>query len=93
MARREIRNPAEGLFNTGEFHQEASPEQVYEAESLSPAQKHLLVTAPPLKESRTRRKQFVLTPSLSAKAEAKCKVLGISLNEAVNQLLEKWVNG
>ncbi|MCL2545774.1 MAG: hypothetical protein FWE06_01080 [Oscillospiraceae bacterium] len=43
-------------------------------------------------EIRDRRKQFVLKPSTHDMAEAKCKKLGISMNEAINQLLENWIN-
>jgi hypothetical protein len=42
-------------------------------------------------ELRDRRKQFVLKVSLHDKAAAKCKEMGISMNEAVNQLLETWL--
>ena len=43
-------------------------------------------------ESRTRRASFILAPSVYEKAKAKCERLGISVNECINQFLEKWVS-
>ena len=42
-------------------------------------------------ERRTHRTQIMIKPSTRDKADLKCKQLGISMNEAVNQLLEYWV--
>lgn len=44
---------------------------------------------------RTERLYPLVTPELKQKALAKCATIGkdgISLNEAINQLLENWVN-
>ena len=42
------------------------------------------------KESRSKRVNLVMKPSVHAAATAKCEKLGISLNECLNQFLEKW---
>lgn len=40
------------------------------------------------KESRSRRLQLLLTPSLYAKVDRKAKRLGVSVNELINTVLE-----
>jgi predicted HicB family RNase H-like nuclease len=96
MAKRTINNPAIGLF---EKSSEAAPavakqitEQVTEqaAEQTAPASAQILVY-PERREPRSYRKQILLQPSIHSDAKAKCEKLGISLNEAVNQLLQKWI--
>lgn len=42
------------------------------------------------KESRSKRVNLLVKPSVHAAATAKCEKLGISLNECLNQFLEKW---
>lgn len=49
----------------------------------------LMVT--PKKEAKTKRVNAVLPPSLHAAAVAKCKEVGISLNDCIAQLLAIWV--
>lgn len=44
-------------------------------------------------EQRTKHKHILLQPSLHDRAEAKCKALKISMNEAITQLLQGWVDG
>lgn len=41
-------------------------------------------------EIKSRRKQILLHPSIHDKAAEKCKRLGISMNDVINQLLERW---
>lgn len=43
------------------------------------------------KETRSKRVNLVAKPSVVKEAEKKCKRLGISLNEAMNQFLEGWI--
>lgn len=51
------------------------------------------LVSPKIKEeTRSRRMQFLLKPSVYEEAKKKCDDLDISLNECVNQLLEKWIS-
>lgn len=45
---------------------------------------------PPNREVRKRRKQVLLQKSIHDRAEKKCKDMNISMNEAINQLLDGW---
>ena len=49
------------------------------------------VIAPEKAEPKSQRVNLLVRPSLYAAVKDKCGDLGISVNEAVNQLLEKWV--
>lgn len=51
-----------------------------------------IVIAKPKEEIRSKRVQIITKPSIYDKAQKKCKQLGISFNESVNQFLENWVN-
>lgn len=42
-------------------------------------------------ESKTKRVNLLLKPTTYALAQKECAKLGISVNEAVNQLLDNWV--
>jgi len=41
-------------------------------------------------ETRSKRVNLIVKPSVYHMAKAKCETLNISLNECVNQFLEKW---
>lgn len=45
------------------------------------------------KEVRSKRVNLLVAPSVYDAAKKKCDSLGISINECINQLLEKWGNG
>lgn len=51
-----------------------------------------LVSRPLKSESRSKRLYCLITPTLCKKVIKKCQTLNISLNEAINQLLDTWVN-
>ena len=42
-------------------------------------------------ETRSKRVNLLITPSVYHQAQKKCKKLGISLNECINQFLSGWV--
>lgn len=42
------------------------------------------------RESKTKRVNLLIRPTTYKLAQAECAKLGISLNEAINQLLENW---
>jgi predicted HicB family RNase H-like nuclease len=42
-------------------------------------------------ETRSKRINLLVTPSVYAEAQKKCDEMGISLNECVNQFLTNWV--
>lgn len=46
----------------------------------------------PKEEAKTARVNLLLKPSVHKAAKDKAKNIGTSFNEAVNQLLEIWVN-
>jgi len=41
-------------------------------------------------ETRSKRVNLIVKPSVYNRAKEKCDTLNISLNECVNQFLEKW---
>ena len=41
-------------------------------------------------ETRAKRVNFLIKPSLYAQVKGKCAEMDISVSEAINQLLEKW---
>ena len=43
-------------------------------------------------ESKTKRVNLLIKPTTHKLAIEECAKLGISLNEAINQLLENWVD-
>ncbi|SFS07854.1 hypothetical protein [Anaeromicropila populeti] len=55
-----------------------------------PAKKDSIVVVPAKEESRSKRVNLLLKPSLYKKAKEKCDEMGISVNECINQLLEVW---
>lgn len=63
------------------------------AETASPPEPQPLVTIPQRAENRTMRKQLLLPPTLGRAAERKARSMGLSLNEVVNQLLARWLEG
>lgn len=49
------------------------------------------VKIPPKEETRSKRVNLLLQPSVHEQAQSKCERMGISLNECINQLLKSWV--
>jgi predicted HicB family RNase H-like nuclease len=43
-------------------------------------------------ETRSKRINLLITPSVYADAQKKCNEMGISLNECINQFLTNWVH-
>ena len=48
------------------------------------------IVAKPKTETRSKRINLLITPSLYAEAQKKCKEMDISLNECINQFLTNW---
>lgn len=46
----------------------------------------------PKGESKTKRVNLLIKPTTYKLAQQECAKLGISVNEAINQLLENWVD-
>ena len=42
-------------------------------------------------ETRSKRINLLVTPSVYADAQRKCNEMGISLNECINQFLTNWI--
>lgn len=61
-----------------------------EAREDMPAEMAFIVGNKGKEETRNKRVNLVLKPSVYSMAKAKCESLDISLNECVNQFLEKW---
>lgn len=51
------------------------------------------VTAPVKQESRSKRVQIVLTPSLLEDVDAEAERCGVSRNELIHQVLERYLRG
>ena len=49
------------------------------------------IIAKPKAETRSKRINLLVTPSVYAEAQEKCKKMGISLNECINQFLDNWI--
>lgn len=49
-----------------------------------------IVVVPPKEEPRSKRVNLLIQPSLHEKAQMKCREMGISFNECINQLLSVW---
>lgn len=103
MAKRVITdNPAQGLFNTGpkkeptasvqEAKEPVTPVPDQQAEKrASGGAATAVVVVPDKKETRSKKKLFLFEPSLYMAAETKCQAMGISMNEAANQLFRAWL--
>ena len=48
------------------------------------------VTKKEKEETRAKRVNFLIKPSLYEQVKGKCAEMDISVSEAINQLLEKW---
>ena len=44
-------------------------------------------------ETKSKRVNLLIKPSVYAAVQEKCHDRGVSVNEAINALLESWVNG
>ena len=56
----------------------------------SPTTVNSMISPAKREETRSRRVNFVIKPSVYDMARNKCDKMGISLNECINQFLEKW---
>ncbi len=49
------------------------------------------VSVPEKEETRSKRINIIAKPSTQKRLQDKCKKMGISVNECINQLIEDWV--
>ena len=57
------------------------------------SQDSINIIIPKLKtETRSKRINLLITPSVYAEAQKKCGKIGISLNECINQFLSNWAH-
>lgn len=71
--------------------EEKQVEETQATETKTEGEKPLVV--PKGKEERRNKSVHVLVkPSVHKQAQKKCKQIGVSLNECINQLLENWIN-
>jgi hypothetical protein len=91
-----MQNKVMGSFEEREQHRKKSvikslidfnPQQPEKAQQLNNA----IIVFKEKEETRSKRVNLLLQPSVYVKAQTKCKDLGISLNECVNQFLNNWV--
>lgn len=54
-------------------------------------QHNMNIVPKPKTETRSRRINLLITPSVYSEAQIKCEQIGISLNECINQFLTNWV--
>jgi len=64
-------------------NQEQPPSNIIEGEQP-------IITPKEKEETRSKRVNLVIKPSVYAAAQRKCKKLNISMNECINQFLETW---
>jgi hypothetical protein len=74
-----------GVGAEDEEPQDGAPETAAEPQESSP-----VIIAANKKEARSQRVNLLIQPSVYTAAKKKCKRLNISLNECMNQFLEKW---
>ena len=60
-------------------------------ESDQQTQKGFVIEPKDKEETRSKRVNLLVQPSVYKKAEKKCEKLGISVNECLNQFLSNWV--
>jgi predicted HicB family RNase H-like nuclease len=65
-------------------------EKVNETGLKDSNEKSLLVCIKEKEEARSKRVNLLVKPSMYKMATDKCKSMGMSLNECINQLLENW---
>lgn len=63
-----------------------------EKSDVQAAPQNIIITPKVKIETRSKRVNLLITPSVYAEAQKKCKKLGISLNECINQFLTNWVH-
>lgn len=51
-----------------------------------------LFPAPPKKETRSKKLNYLCTPTLHKEFKKKCKEKGVSENEAINQLMQFYID-
>lgn len=81
--------PIEGQVSIDELEDGKAPEEPVAQPAAASGEAGVVITAAK-KEARSKRVNLLVTPSAYAAAKAKCDRLGISVNEAINQFLEKW---
>lgn len=69
-------------------NQEINKQNDHEAENQD---KTKLIIKPVTKETRSKKTNILLPPTLDKAVKQKAKKEGVSLNEVVNQLLEMWI--
>lgn len=89
MSERKIKfDPNSAFKSIIGLEQEISIENVSEHSKKS----ELIIVAKEKEETKSKRVNFLIKPSVHKKAQEKCEKLGISLNECINQFLEYWSN-
>lgn len=84
-----VKNIIENQATSDVESAESTPEHTGSTEKQEVKQ---LVIKPVSKETRSKKTNILLTPTLDKLAREKAIKEGVSLNEVVNQLLEIWVN-
>lgn len=64
---------------------------VYKLNGEQLNQKSIVIAPKEKEETRSKRVNLLLKPSLYEKAQEKCKNTGVSMNECIHQLLEIWI--
>lgn len=77
--------------NDNETEQTPVQERVETSEVEKESGNDEVVKIPQKEETRSKRINLLLQPSVHKMAQKKCKKMGISLNECINQLLKNWV--
>jgi len=68
-----------------------SDEKESQSEEITAQKNAVIIAAKPKAETRSKKINLLIPPSLHEKAQKKCRKIGISLNECINQFLNNWV--
>ena len=71
---------------------EESPAEPTAPKQTESRETEVIISAQEKKEARSKRVNLLVKPSVHERAIKRCESMGISLNECVNQFLEKWVD-
>lgn len=69
---------------------EIIPEQTSLLADTKQENKGIKIKPKEKEETRSKRINLLITPTVYLRAQKKCKSMGISLNECVNQFLSSW---
>lgn len=85
--------PVDILFGKTQSHEDNLKNEEHKSKLLSSDSSSLTMNITPKEkeEPRSKRVNLLVQPSVYKEAQKKCKKLGISVNECINQFLTNWI--